>query len=32
VLGIVFFKEALTGRKIAGLGAAALALLVLALG
>jgi uncharacterized membrane protein len=32
VLGIVFFKEALTGRKIAGLGAAAMALLVLALG
>jgi uncharacterized membrane protein len=32
VLGIVFFKEALTGRKIAGLGAAATALLVLALG
>jgi drug/metabolite transporter (DMT)-like permease len=32
VLGIVFFEEAVTGRKIAGLCAAAAALLVLALG
>ena len=32
VLGIVFFKEALTTRKIAGLCAAAMALLVLGLG
>jgi uncharacterized membrane protein len=32
VLGVVFFKEAVTTRKLAGLGAAATALLVLALG
>jgi drug/metabolite transporter (DMT)-like permease len=32
VLGVVFFKEALTARKIAGLCAAGVALLVLALG
>jgi drug/metabolite transporter (DMT)-like permease len=32
MLGVVFFKETLTARKIAGLGAAGVALLVLALG
>jgi drug/metabolite transporter (DMT)-like permease len=32
VLGVLFFKEALTGRKIAGLCAAGMALLVLAVG
>jgi multidrug transporter EmrE-like cation transporter len=32
VLGVVFFKEALTARKIAGLCTAGVALLVLAAG
>jgi len=32
VLGVIFFKEQLTARKIAGLGAAGVALLILAVG
>jgi uncharacterized membrane protein len=32
MLGVIFFNEQLTARKIAGLGAAGVALLVLAVG